>query len=133
MPNPSNYKNEKDFMEDCIPIVMKEGKAKDNKQAYAICNSMWNKSMQIYKDEILKEKISYGGYLSPEPGDLDEKGRTILSHTYANCRSNGGDKEKCSKIAWNAVNEAKKSQTLNMIQSIRKSMIEIIQKICKVK
>ena len=47
-----------------------------------------------------------GGYESPEPGDLPEKGKEILASTYASCRRDGGDKEKCAKIAWGAVRKA---------------------------
>jgi len=47
-----------------------------------------------------------GGFESPEPGDLPDKGAEILAHAYAECRKDGGDKEKCSKIAWGAVHRA---------------------------
>lgn len=47
-----------------------------------------------------------GGFESPEPGDLPEKGKEILAAAYAECRKNGGSKEKCSKIAWGAVRNA---------------------------
>lgn len=47
-----------------------------------------------------------GGYESPEPGDLPEKGADILASVYASCRRDGGDKEKCAKIAWGAVRRA---------------------------
>lgn len=43
MPNPKDYNNKDDFIKACIPIVLKEGTAKDNDQAVAICNSMWDK------------------------------------------------------------------------------------------
>jgi cation transport regulator ChaB len=49
---------------------------------------------------------SVGGYESPEPGDLPEAGKKILASTYASCRKDGGDKEKCAKIAWSAVHNA---------------------------
>lgn len=41
MPNPKSYKTEKDFMAACIPVVLKEGTAKSNDQAVAVCSSMW--------------------------------------------------------------------------------------------
>lgn len=47
-----------------------------------------------------------GGYESPEPGDLPKKGADILAKVYAECRRDGGDKEKCAKIAWGAVRKA---------------------------
>lgn len=57
MPNPNNYKNQNDFMKVCIPVVLKEGTAKDNEQAKAICISMWEdkgkKKMQSFKQQII--------------------------------------------------------------------------------
>jgi hypothetical protein len=43
MPDPNKYNSKDDFIKACIPIVIKEGTAKDNNQAVAICNSMWEK------------------------------------------------------------------------------------------
>lgn len=43
MPSPNGYDNKDDFLKVCIPKVLNEGTAKDNSQAYAICNSMWEK------------------------------------------------------------------------------------------
>lgn len=42
MPTPRPFEKEKDYIERCIPIVLKEGTAKDNSQAYAICKSMFD-------------------------------------------------------------------------------------------
>lgn len=42
MPTPKPEEKEKDYIKRCIPIVMKEGTAKDNRQAFAICKSMWD-------------------------------------------------------------------------------------------
>lgn len=41
MPNPKNYSSKEEFMDVCIPMVQREGTAKDPKQAVAICHSMW--------------------------------------------------------------------------------------------
>ena len=41
MPTPNANETEKDFVSRCIPIVLDEGTAKDNKQAVAICYSMF--------------------------------------------------------------------------------------------
>lgn len=59
-----------------------------------------------YLDEICRvnKGVMVDGYESPEPGDLPKKGVDILATTYASCRKDGGGKEKCSKIAWGAVN-----------------------------
>lgn len=41
MPTPNANETEKDFVARCIPVVLEEGTAKDNKQAAAICFSMF--------------------------------------------------------------------------------------------
>ena len=43
MPTPNAGESEKDYISRCIPVVLKEGTAKDNKQAAAICYSMWRR------------------------------------------------------------------------------------------
>jgi len=43
MPNPKDYKNKDEFLKACIPMVLEEGTAKDNDQAVAVCNAMWDK------------------------------------------------------------------------------------------
>ena len=46
MPEPKPNETQKDFVSRCIPIVLEEGTAKDNNQAVAICNSMYEQKMQ---------------------------------------------------------------------------------------
>ena len=41
MPTPNENESEKDFVARCIPVVLDEGTAKDDKQAVAICYSMY--------------------------------------------------------------------------------------------
>jgi len=41
MPTPGDNETKDEFIERCIPIVLDDGTAKDNKQAFAVCNSMW--------------------------------------------------------------------------------------------
>jgi hypothetical protein len=64
--------------------------------------------LEVYKDEIeeVKKSKTIEGYESPEPGELSEAGADLLARIYSKCRSDGGDKEKCSKIAWSAVHQA---------------------------
>jgi ATP-dependent protease ClpP protease subunit len=38
---PKKGEKKKDFMDRCIPMVLKEGTAEDDSQANAMCNSMW--------------------------------------------------------------------------------------------
>jgi len=54
VPTPRENEQQKDFIGRCIPIVMKEGTAKDSKQASAICYSIWRRS-KGEKDEPPKE------------------------------------------------------------------------------
>lgn len=53
MPYPKEGESKSDYISRCIPYVMKEGTAKDNKQAAAICYSMWEKN----KNESITNKI----------------------------------------------------------------------------
>ena len=41
MPEPGENEDKDKFISRCIPMVMEEGTAKDNEQAFAMCNSMW--------------------------------------------------------------------------------------------
>lgn len=87
----------KDF-DDCV----KQNSDKEDPQAYC--------AVIMRKVEKKSRAITVDGYLSPEPGpDLSDHEVQILGSAYAACRKDGGDKEKCSKIAWGAVHNAKKS------------------------
>lgn len=57
-------------------------------------------------NNLVNKARTVEGFESPEPGDIPEKAKEILASTYASCRKDGGDKEKCSKIAWGAVRQA---------------------------
>jgi hypothetical protein len=59
MPNPNNYKDKSSFMKVCVPMVIKEGTAKDGSQGYAICQDMWAKH--------LKNKRAKGEQLTKPP------------------------------------------------------------------
>lgn len=130
MPNPSNYSNKKDFIAACIPIAMKEGKTQE--QAAGMCYGMWDAAKTLATNinlndiggnnmnkiekakylaelpEVMKARTVHG-YESPEPGDLPEHQAKVLANVYASCRADGGDKEKCSKIAWATAKKATKS------------------------
>jgi len=41
MPTPGENESQKDFVSRCIPLVLEDGTAKDQKQAAAVCYSMW--------------------------------------------------------------------------------------------
>lgn len=61
MPTPDANEAEKDFVSRCIPVVLDEGTAKDNKQAAAICYSMfrqYNKTKGGMYKQYQKERNS---------------------------------------------------------------------------
>lgn len=131
MPTPKKGESESDFVARCVPIVMGEGKtqqqalgqcygmfrsAKKSESIDAMLNKVQKELHEIknqkliakYQDEIneVMKARSVGGFESPEPGGIPEKGKSLLAKVYARCRADGGDKEKCSKVAWAAVNRA---------------------------
>jgi len=53
MPTPNTGESQKDFVSRCIPYVIKEGTAKDNSQAAAICHSIWKK----HKGQKMSERV----------------------------------------------------------------------------
>lgn len=65
--------------------------------------------------DMMTEAKTVGGFESPEPGDLPKAEADILAKVYAKCRADGGDKEKCAKIAWGAVHRA---ESLSLEESI---------------
>lgn len=74
MPTPGKKEDQKSFISRCIPIVLKEGTAKDNKQAAAICHSLWKKKGQaetVDDKEALKK-------LAKELGMEGESDQEIL-------------------------------------------------------
>ena len=42
MPSPRANESKEKFISRCVPIVLNEGTAKENKQAVAMCNSMFS-------------------------------------------------------------------------------------------
>ena len=52
MPTPSKNEEQSKFISRCIPIVLKEGTAKDSKQAAAICHSIWRESKKTKESAI---------------------------------------------------------------------------------
>ena len=50
MPKPPKKNESKaDYIKRCIPVVIRDGTAKDGKQAAAICHSMWKQSKKGMK------------------------------------------------------------------------------------
>jgi hypothetical protein len=130
----------KDYMNRCIPYVIKE-EGLTQEQAAGKCGGMYDNAKKSEFDANLKKALdivipyvqtkinilekeqlvgqyvqeiadirkarTVEGYESPEPGDLPEEKAKVLAQVYASCRKDGGEKEKCSKIAWAAVNRMK--------------------------
>lgn len=46
MPEPKPSEKQDDFIQRCIPIVIEDGTAKDPKQGYAVCLSMWEQAQE---------------------------------------------------------------------------------------
>lgn len=54
MPNPKKYKKKSEWMSACVSTAVEEGR--DQKQAVAMCISMWNNRNKKSKDEIEDER-----------------------------------------------------------------------------
>jgi hypothetical protein len=53
MPKPRPNEQKEDYISRCIPVVINEGKSRE--QAYAICQGMWeDRNMSAY-EKIIKE------------------------------------------------------------------------------
>ena len=80
MPIPEKNENKQDFVKRCIPIVLKEGTAKDNDQAIAICNSMWEQEkteMAIWTKAYINDLPDDAfAYIEPS-GKKDDQGKTV--------------------------------------------------------
>jgi hypothetical protein len=158
-PRPKDGESKKDFVARCIPIVMNEKEGTTEEQATGKCFGMYESAkksemiklikgikgsleklaekaelMEIFeneKEDVMKAR-TVDGFESPEPGDIPEKGKQLLAETYAKCRKDGGEKEKCSKIAWGAVNragldKAEKADNLNALEILTK-MHDVLKK-----
>jgi len=85
--------------QDCVA----KNQDKGNPKAY--CATIMRKVEKPKKEEGTLVEDTYE---PPEAGTLPEKGKEILSKSYASCRTNYPEysKERCSKIAWGAVKNA---------------------------
>ena len=66
MPTPNKGEKQKDYMKRCVPMVMKEGTAQDNKQAVAICFSMWKQHKNKKKSRASEILDELGRNLKPK-------------------------------------------------------------------
>ncbi len=80
MPTPGKNESQKDFVSRCIKVVMDDGSAKDNKQAAAMCYSMWReheKGKSIALSVILKTDVTAGRVrwkAIANSGEFDQQG-----------------------------------------------------------
>ena len=56
MPKPRPNETKDAYISRCIPMVMRDGTAKDNKQAYAICSSKYEEAHMTAYERIIKIK-----------------------------------------------------------------------------
>ncbi len=61
MPKPHKGEDKKDFISRCIPIVIEDGTAKDQKQAVAICNSIWKGAKMFVKNISMDDLLLVQG------------------------------------------------------------------------
>jgi hypothetical protein len=55
MPTPNENETEQEFVSRCIPIVINEGTAQSTEQAFAICQSMYERNSKMV--EILNKIV----------------------------------------------------------------------------
>jgi hypothetical protein len=74
MPSPRDGESQSDFIHRCVPVVMNEGTTDDNKQAVAICGSMWRrahgqKSASLFSD-LIKDATSQSVHVPASLGSI---------------------------------------------------------------
>jgi len=81
MPIPNKNERRKDFVGRCIPIVMKEGTAKNSRQGVAICFSIYREHLKKMrsKGELSKEEELELQEIEKEEFQKEEKLGEILN------------------------------------------------------
>lgn len=51
MPTPRNDEDRQQFVERCVPVVLDDGTARDQDQAVAVCNSLWEQHRKKTDEE----------------------------------------------------------------------------------
>jgi phage head maturation protease len=77
MPKPNKGESQKDFVSRCIPIVLDEGTAKDNKQASAICYNIYRENKKEKNCSVRELEFK------EENNELYVKGLIATSHVDA--------------------------------------------------
>lgn len=87
MPEPQTNESRDEFIERCIPIVIDDGTAEDNEQAFAVCNSMWEQREKAGGKRPMERKT-----LEFKVTKFDYRGRTLEGYAAAfNNVDLGGD------------------------------------------
>src|SRR5262245_52769542 len=86
-PSTTGYDNMADYMAACVPIVLKDGSAKDQAQAVAICQSKWNEKKGEKEAEI--ESTRLYGWL--EVREVNEEKRIITGVATTPVQARDGD------------------------------------------
>lgn len=103
---PKKGESEKDFVSRCIPIVLDEGTAEDNKQAAAVCYSMWREDKKEKGKAIDADAILDIGGAEVALDDLvaaykamgpDEESRVVRSAWYEQYGHDNGPKAEDDK------------------------------------
>lgn len=104
MPNPNDYKDRESFMKTCIPMVQREGTAKNPDQAVAICSSMWKRKGEknSMKRNMFILNAVLGGHIElSEKGDigfiLDKCTMIVGNKTYNGVYFSSSELEKSYK------------------------------------
>ena len=63
MPEPNTDESRDDFISRCIPVVVRDGAAKDGKQAAAVCHSMWQEAKE--GKQVGKEQLFFEAAIKP--------------------------------------------------------------------
>lgn len=62
LPKPTKKQNKKEFLNSCMANPVMNNDFKDNKQRYAVCNSLWEKHLkknnaeELDFDEVMEEE-----------------------------------------------------------------------------
>lgn len=89
MPDPTKYQSQEEWMKVCVPTVMGEGK--DNNQAIAQCNQMWQSTQTGELKPAQPEKKSKIDILSSIKKLIEKNGYSISDETILEMFGNIGD------------------------------------------
>lgn len=80
MPTPNMNETKDEYIARCIPVVLEDGTAKDNDQAVAVCNSMWEQGqekMKVETTDMTGQEICYAGVFGDKKSEDPRKRKEI--------------------------------------------------------